>query len=151
MPKYSADYYGNNNGLLNAFSYHAPFGDQIERYQRLRKCGHDLAKEVTGSVPPSREALTALTKIEEAIMWANKGIACNEKKPSNVTIDQGVGTDVDTMLAMLRDAGIDCELISSRPTDIGTEIIEIAPEKYRRHSVIRFGFKDGKLDGIYVG
>ncbi len=64
--------------LANSFTYHAPKNDQQERYVALRGCAHDLAIMLMENVPPGRERSLALTKLEECIMWANKGIACNE-------------------------------------------------------------------------
>lgn len=64
--------------LVNRFTYHAPKEDQIERYEEIRAKGLLFALEVFGSCPESRERLLALTKIEEAVMWANAAIARNE-------------------------------------------------------------------------
>lgn len=61
-----------------SFTYHSPKPDQIPRYQELRDKGFELAKMILETVPPSRERSTAITKLEETIMWANKGMACNE-------------------------------------------------------------------------
>lgn len=62
----------------NSFTYHAPKPNQIPRYEELRDAGHTLASLLLSHVPPSRERSLAMTKLEECIMWANKGIACNE-------------------------------------------------------------------------
>jgi len=61
--------------LENRFTYHPPKEGQPELYGRLRREGLNLAELVTAVVPESREQSLALTKIEEAIMWANAGIA----------------------------------------------------------------------------
>ena len=62
----------------NNFTYHAPVGDQQERYQDLRDYAKGLAKKITSSCPESRERSLALTKLEESVMWANASIARNE-------------------------------------------------------------------------
>jgi hypothetical protein len=62
----------------NSFTYHSPKGDQQERYVALRNAAKNLAIGFLEMVPPGREQSLAITKLEEAIMWANKGIACNE-------------------------------------------------------------------------
>jgi len=67
-----------NDELKKRFSYHRPNEDQPERYEKLRAMAKDLAKEMHRSCPRSRELSLALTKLEEAVMWANAGIARNE-------------------------------------------------------------------------
>lgn len=64
--------------LDNNFTYHAPRGDQSERYQALRGMAKDLAFAICDNCPDSRERSLALTKLEEAIFWANASIARNE-------------------------------------------------------------------------
>ena len=64
--------------LDNSFTYHPPTDDQIPRYEALRKIGKDLAQAIHSYAPDSREKSLAITKVEEAVMWANKAIACNE-------------------------------------------------------------------------
>lgn len=61
-----------------SFTYHSPKGTQQERYVMLRDEAKALALDILQMVPPGREQSLAITKLEEAIMWANKGIACNE-------------------------------------------------------------------------
>lgn len=64
--------------LTTRFTYHAPKGDQALRYQRLRDYGRQLAELIDQDCPESREKSLALTKTEEAIMWANAAIARRE-------------------------------------------------------------------------
>jgi len=73
--------------LDNNFTYHKPFGNQPGRYERIRSLGKDLASFITMGdgrgllgCPESRERSLALTKLEEAVMWANAAIARNEKE-----------------------------------------------------------------------
>ena len=60
------------------FTYHKPQGDQPERYTRLRDQAKQLAVMVLHFTPESRERSLAIAKIEEAVMWANAGIARRE-------------------------------------------------------------------------
>ncbi len=60
------------------FTYHSPKEDQPERYEALRKRAKGLATLIVKSCPESREASLAITKLEEAIMWANASIARRE-------------------------------------------------------------------------
>lgn len=62
------------------FVYHPPVNEsQRERYPRIRAASGDLAMLFATNCPPSRELSLALTKLEEAVMWANAAIARNEK------------------------------------------------------------------------
>jgi len=63
--------------LSNSFTYHAPKPEQIPKYENFRKLGHELALAIYESQPPSAESTLAIRAVENAIMWANKGIACN--------------------------------------------------------------------------
>lgn len=63
------------------FQYHAPFGDQAERYTAIRNVAKDFAAMLIDFCPPSRELSTALTNLQQAVMWANASIAINEVKP----------------------------------------------------------------------
>ena len=60
------------------FTYHPPKGDQTERYGLLRSEGRLLATLINNQCPDSREKSLAMTKLEEAIFWANASIARNE-------------------------------------------------------------------------
>lgn len=64
-----------NRELDNRFSYHAPKEGQPEQYAALRSAAKDLAAMIVDSVPASREQSLALTNLEQAIFWANAGIA----------------------------------------------------------------------------
>ena len=64
--------------LVNRFTYHVPKEGQVERYEEIRRMALTLATVVYSSCPESRERSLALTKIEEAVMWANASIARNE-------------------------------------------------------------------------
>jgi hypothetical protein len=66
------------NRIDNTFRYHAPEGDQAERYVRIREHCKALALTLTTNCPPSRELSLALTHLEESCMWANASISRNE-------------------------------------------------------------------------
>jgi hypothetical protein len=70
--------YDEENDLKNRFTYHAPNSTQPARYERIRNKAKDLAKWMMSGCPRSRELSLALTKLEEAVMWANAAIARNE-------------------------------------------------------------------------
>lgn len=62
----------------NSFTYHAPKGDQQERYVKLRDKARELAHLINDLCPESREKSLAITHLEDSNMWANKSIAVNE-------------------------------------------------------------------------
>jgi hypothetical protein len=64
--------------IENRFSFHAPKGDQTDRYARLTEAYKQLALEVARLTPESREQSIALTKLWESRMAANGSIAVNE-------------------------------------------------------------------------
>ena len=63
--------------LENNFRYHSPKPGQPEIYQDLREQVKELAYSIKDVCPQSREQSLALTKLEEAIFWANACIALN--------------------------------------------------------------------------
>lgn len=61
--------------LEHRYSYHAPTPDKIKIHEYVRKSGLELAKDIAAMCPDGREKSLALTRVEEAIMWANAAIA----------------------------------------------------------------------------
>lgn len=70
------------DSLENRFTYHPPFGDQPQRYHRIRTHAKLLAEQIEQDVLPSRERSLALTSLEQVVMWSNAGIARNEQPPA---------------------------------------------------------------------
>lgn len=64
--------------LDNLFTYHAPHGDQVDRYGVIRMQGRQLARVIMAYSHESEERNQALFAVRAAVMWANAGIACNE-------------------------------------------------------------------------
>lgn len=62
----------------NIFTYHAPKGDQQERYIAIREEAWELACLINNNCPESREKSLAITKLQECVMFANAAIAINE-------------------------------------------------------------------------
>lgn len=62
--------------LDNRFGYHRPADDTtIHRHQLIRVNARNLAGLIDSNVPDGREKSLALTALEEAMFWANAGIA----------------------------------------------------------------------------
>lgn len=66
------------NEIEKRFTYHPPKDDQPERYVLLRNLACEFAHNIVDNTPESREQSLAITKLEEAVMWANASIARNE-------------------------------------------------------------------------
>ena len=66
-----------NEQLENNFKYHQPKDGQPEKYDKLRNKAKELAYLIDELCPKSREQALAITKLEEASMWANAAIARN--------------------------------------------------------------------------
>jgi hypothetical protein len=64
--------------LLDVFTYHAPQGDQVERYALLRAYAYELACLISDLTPLGRALALALTNLETAVMFANAAIARGE-------------------------------------------------------------------------
>lgn len=68
--------------LDNWFTYHAPQGDQAERYGKLRAAGKAFAEEIVKLTPPSADQSAAIRLVREAVFTANAAIACSDQGPA---------------------------------------------------------------------
>lgn len=64
---------------LNRFEYHAPHGDQANRYGRIRATGRAMAEVILELAPDSAERTRALEALQLVTMLTNAAIACNEQ------------------------------------------------------------------------
>ena len=62
----------------NWFMYHAPKGNQAERYTKIREAAKVLVYVIDESCPNTADKTAAMRKLREAVMTANASIACNE-------------------------------------------------------------------------
>lgn len=65
--------------LDDIFSYHAPTGNQPERYDKVRVAAKTFAKVVLDNAPRSADRTTAIRKLRECVMTANAAIALEKK------------------------------------------------------------------------
>ena len=78
------------------FTYHPPHSDQVNRYELIRARFRSLALFICTMTPRSREQSLAITKLEEAMMWTNAGMARNETaeaKAKRRATQSNAGTD----------------------------------------------------------
>ena len=64
--------------IEQCFTYHAPKGNQAQRYEEIRVKAKELALFIEEICPTSRERSKAFTQLESAVMWANAAIVRNE-------------------------------------------------------------------------
>jgi hypothetical protein len=65
----------NQSVIDNNFKYHSPKAGQPEIYEEIRNKAKELVMHINDHVPECREKSLAITNIEQAVMWANAGIA----------------------------------------------------------------------------
>lgn len=63
--------------IIRSLTNRRPDDESIEIIENIRECAITLATLIIDTQEPSRERSLALTKIEEAVMWAVKGCALN--------------------------------------------------------------------------
>jgi hypothetical protein len=68
----------NDDTINHVFTYHAPKGDQANRYTAIREAGRRLSLEILAMTPESPERTLALRDVQRAVMMANAAIALNE-------------------------------------------------------------------------
>lgn len=61
--------------LDNRFTYHPPTPEQVPVYEDIRARARAFGIFIVANTPPSREQSLAITHLEEAVMWANAGLA----------------------------------------------------------------------------
>lgn len=64
-----------NEQIENNFKYHSPKEGQPEKYTAIREKAKELAYLIDKLCPNSREKSLSVTKLEEAVMWANASVA----------------------------------------------------------------------------
>jgi hypothetical protein len=65
--------------IENNHKHHPPkTGQRIKAHEYVRKVTRECAEAFVDACPEGRELSIALTKIEEAMMWANAAIARQE-------------------------------------------------------------------------
>lgn len=63
------------------FGYHAPDEDRARVHEIMRKAFHNTADHINQYMFESREKSLAITKLEEAMFWANAAIARQDRPP----------------------------------------------------------------------
>ena len=74
-----------NATIAHNFRYHPPTGTTANTaHESIRRKAMELANLIDEELPPSagREKATAITKVEEAMMWACAGVARHMNLPA---------------------------------------------------------------------
>ena len=70
--------------IEHRFAYHKPADDSVAiRHENVRFVCREAAKAILSMVPAGREQSLAITKLEEAMMWANAASA--REQPMDLT------------------------------------------------------------------
>lgn len=64
--------------MLKTYAYHKPSPEGLQTITGIRSAFSTLDRELRAAMPQSREASLALTKLEEAAMWAVKAVVIND-------------------------------------------------------------------------
>lgn len=67
----------NDNEIARRVGYRAPTSEAARRHQVIRQAIGSAMVTVVRAVPTCREQSLAVTKLEEALFWANAGVARN--------------------------------------------------------------------------
>lgn len=65
--------------IKNNFKHHEPTDEKIAKYEAVRGLAESLAHFIDDVCPDSREKSLSITNLEQAVMWANAGIARNRE------------------------------------------------------------------------
>lgn len=57
------------------FTYHPPRPEQVVIYEAVREMGGDMMAWMIDNVPAGPELANAIARLNEAVFWANAGIA----------------------------------------------------------------------------
>lgn len=63
--------------LINRFNYHSPDEEKAKAHANVRATLLWAASLINELIPEGREKSLAVTKLEEAMFWANAGLARN--------------------------------------------------------------------------
>jgi len=78
-PKQTLQNYMQIDDIERNFTYHAPKNaEQVKKYEDIRAFAKTFSIMLAQAVPNSSELDNAIQKIEEAVFWANAGIARHE-------------------------------------------------------------------------
>jgi len=67
-----------NDNIVKRFEHHPPKDEfTVSQHENTRAETRELAKFYEATLPEGREKALAITKLEEALMWANAAIARN--------------------------------------------------------------------------
>ncbi len=68
-----------NLELLNRFVHHPPkYEDTAKKHEEIRALLSAVANDFDQMLPESREKAITMTKLEEAMFWANAAVARNQ-------------------------------------------------------------------------
>ena len=115
-------------GVERIFAYPAPQGDQGVRYGGLREMAKRLAQAILLACPESRERSLALTKVQEAVMWANASIAINEPLPLQMSEPMPSLADAQRILNEAASADAEAEVVLRESRELLKRVAATKPD-----------------------
>lgn len=65
--------------IEHRFDYHRPNAEAVKLHEGVREVLKEVALSFDSNLPDGREKAVAITKLEEAMFWANAAIARNKE------------------------------------------------------------------------
>lgn len=65
----------NPDVLKDVFTYHAPAGDDAQKYERIRAAALEFAKAIVANTPKCADQTVAIRHVRDAVFNANAAVA----------------------------------------------------------------------------
>ena len=67
--------------VVTWFSFHPATGSKAQRHENVRSMHRSMALWILAAIPECRERSTALTRLQESMMWCNAAVAYRLDQP----------------------------------------------------------------------
>lgn len=112
------------------------FDEREAEYSVLLRRKMEEAEAMLQHLAPSRARSLALTKLDEALLWANVGISEAGLQQGYTAVPRNRGFDFDDALATNVDGQ---QVLATRAGDITLDGMKITPDSVENHSALKSG------------